>query len=218
MSDKKPVPFATAEQAARIVEIEGVLQLQALNVKVAVENMSNTLASVQADVRRSVEEIHKLALAHASSEADRQAIARLEDNFRTLNTRLEEYFNDRDKIDEQRWQAHDRTTEEYRVRHEAENENSFREVDQQLRKHERRMNLGQGVVIGFSLLAATVVGGFIWTLNTRFEANNTSIRELESRAEANRVRFETLKDQQHEIELYLAARGYTPAPKEEEPK
>lgn len=218
MSDKKPVPLAVAEQAARIVEIEGVLQLQSLTVKVAVENMSNTLASVQSDVRKSVEEIHKLALAHATSEADRQAIGRLEANFGELNKRLEEWFDDREKLDEQRWQAHDRTTEEYRLRHEAENENNFQEVNIRLNAHERKMTLWQGAIIGFSLLAATIVGGFLWTLNSRFEANNAAITDLTSKAEANRVRFETLKDKQHEIELWMARNGFRPAQQQEAPK
>lgn len=218
MSEKKPVPLAIAEQAGRIVEIEGVLQLQALTVKTAVENMSNTLASVQSDVRKSVEEIHKLALAHASSEADRAAIARLEANFGELNKRLEEYFNDNDKLAEQRWQAHDRITEEYRQRHEAEIENNFRETNARVSAQERKMSIWQGIFIGFSLLASVVVGGFMWTLNSRFEANNSSIRELDVRAEANRARFETLKDKQHEIELWMARNGFRPAQTQEEAK
>lgn len=217
MGERKAVPLETAEQAVRISEMESAFQYQSQSVRAAVENMSSTLSSVQAEVRRSVDELHKLALAHASSEADRQAISRLESNFAEFNKRLEDWLNDRDRLDSQRWQAHDRLTDEYRARNEAENEDNFRKVHGRIENSgekigaiERKISLWNGIIISFTILASTVVGGFMYVQNARFSQHDAGLQIAREAAEANRLRIENLKDRQHQTELFLARRGYNP--------
>jgi hypothetical protein len=222
----KDVPLDAARQAVRMSELEGLLALQQQALKTAVDNMSSTLTSVQADVRRTGDAIHDLALQQATNERDREAVARLEVKVSEINTRLEDWFSDRERQEAARWSAYERERDEYRLRKEADIENEFRDVlksvgtiDGRVGKIENRMSLWTGIALAFTLLASTVVGGFMWVLNGRFETQAAQIRELYERGDANRGRIEVVKDKQHEMELHLArTAGYRPDTNDEEPK
>lgn len=175
MTDKD-VPLDAAKQAVRIAEIEGVLQLQAQSLKTAVDNMSNTLASVQAEVRGVNTSLHELTVQQARGDLDRQAIIRLEQSLNELHERVEGWIGKAATL--------------------ASNER----VDEINNKviHSR------GFVLGAGALVTLLLSGFLWTLNERFAASAAALNKTAEDTRYNRQLIDQARERQHAMELHLA--------------
>lgn len=203
MADKN-VPLDVAHQAVRLSELEGVLALQTHSLRTAVENMTSTLASVQAETRAIVNSVHDLAISQASNQRDKEAIDRLETNFADLNRRLEEWFSDSEARSEAKWREHEKARDEWRNENEVKNSTAKAELWRELNRIDRSLVFSRGYILALGALLGVLVGGFLWSLNERFTQQTIAINRTVETAQYNRALIDASRERQHQIELHLA--------------
>ena len=185
MTVDKDVSLDAARQAVRLTELEGSLQLTQQGLRASIEHLTGSVQAVQAEARAQTEAIHQLTVQQAARESDRTAVKRLEDAVGAMDRRLEDYFNDRDARDHQKWQAM---------------ANKVDDLDKRVSQwHNRLLGLG---------LAATLLGGaFFYFVNEKSDNITAAIETSTLNYNSNFARIERLQAKQHQIELYLARGG-----------
>lgn len=197
---------ATA-QAVRIERLEGQHALLSNQLKNSVDNMNSTLQAVQAEARGITLRLSDVNTLQQRQDHSNTTIEELRRTVADLNSRLEEWFSDFDERNQKRWQEHERQREEWRNRHEAENENMERSLSGEIRSVREAVIRALGWGAGAGALITVVVGGFIWSLNYRFTDITGDITRAETNSTYNRELIDKLIEKNHEMELYLARGG-----------
>lgn len=124
---------------------------------------------------------------------------RLELTMRGLSDRLEKWFDD-----------YERQRDEWRERHEADNENANREMSQEIRSVRETLIRSVGIGSGLGLLGGVIISGFLWTLNYRFAEQKQDIERTEVTGTYNRSLIDAQTVEINDIKLYLARGGRIP--------
>lgn len=124
---------------------------------------------------------------------------RLEATMRELSGRLERWFDD-----------YERQRDEWRERHEAENEATSREMAQEIRSVRETLIRSVGIGSGLGLLGGVIISGFLWTLNYRFAEQQQDIERTEMTGTYNRSLIDAQIVEINDIKLYLARGGRIP--------
>lgn len=124
---------------------------------------------------------------------------RLEATMRELSGRLERWFDD-----------YERQRDEWRERHEAENEATNREMAQEIRSVRETLIRSVGIGSGLGLLGGVIISGFLWTLNYRFAEQRQDIERTEMTGTYNRSLIDAQIVEINDIKLYLARGGRIP--------
>lgn len=205
MTDKAVIDVAS--QAVRLEQMQGAHDLLQLSVKNAIENMSSTLQSVQAETRNVTTQITKLARSQDEAAHDRKAMDRLEQSIVELREELRRGFASKDETDRAWRESFERSRDEWRTRHEAENENaevdlckSIQHVKDTVRST-RSWALGAGALLGVLTVVAVTF------LDYRFDEAKENHSVLQRTVEYNRSQIDLEKEKRHQIELYLARGG-----------
>lgn len=190
------VPFDAAAQALHMERLQGAHNLLAQQVKASVEGVSTTLHSVQTEVRNIASKLSELAGLQQSHDSNNVAIRDVRDSVSVLNTKLEEWFDDSERKRESWQRTYEAERDRWRTSHVAEN--------QQTRDALVRWT---GVGLAVMALGGTVVSGFVWNLNMRFEQQARDSSRIERMLDEERISTSRLRDKTHEVELYLARGG-----------
>lgn len=196
-----------AAQAVRMERLEGQQTLLAQQLKTSVDNMTSTLHAVQAEARGIASRLNDVTSLQQQHDYSKAAIDEMRRSIVDLNQRLEEWFSDFDNRNQKRWSEYERQRDEWRHRHEADNENTERTLSGEIRSVRETVIRALGWGAGAGALVTVVVGGFIWSLNFRFTELSGDIARAESTSAYNRTLIDKQIEKTHEIELYLARGG-----------
>lgn len=175
--------------------MDGDFRLLQSQVKGSLDIMASTMQSFQADMREIAKEVGGLSQAQSSHESDRKSIGRLEVSVNQLGERLDKHFERALK-----------ENEEWRLRHEAENENAERSLSDAIDAIKSDVNKAKGWIAAASAIGALTLSGFLWTANYRFTNVEEDIKNQDKIAE----RQERNSERIHELELFLARGGRVP--------
>lgn len=199
-----------AQQAVRMERLEGQHNLLSQQVRQSLDAVKSSLDNVQLETRAAASKLHDLMQLQHSHDSNKQAIEDMRRSLGDLNTRLEEWFDDFDQRNNRRWEQHERNRDEWRLRHEAENENDRKDAEKDLRQVRETMIRAAGWIAGAGVLVSVVTGGFLWSLNDRFNTINKTLDATSHEASQARDRLDALRDKQHLMELYLVRGGANP--------
>ncbi len=124
---------------------------------------------------------------------------RLELTMRGLSDRLEKWFDD-----------YERQRDEWRERHEADNENANREMSQEIRSVRETVIRSISIGSGVGLFGGVIISGFMWTLNYRFTEQTQNVQRVEQVSGYNRSLIDAQTVEINDIKLYLARGGRIP--------
>jgi len=196
-----------AAQAVKMERIEGQHNMLALQLKNSVDNMTVTLRDVQSETREIAARLNEVTALQQRQDHSNAAIQEMRSSIGDLNARLEEWFSDFDSRNQNRWREYERQRDEWRQRHEAENENKERELSGEIRSVRETVIRALGWGAGAGGLVTVIVGGFLWSLNYRFDEQAKGISKVDSDSAYNRSLIDKQTEKTHEIELYLARGG-----------
>lgn len=210
MTDRIEGLLEPAKQALLLQQVQHDHEMLAQRVTSGMENVTNTLGNVQLEVRALSQGIRDLAGLQHAHDANKESIDEMKRTVGELSTRLEGWFDDFDERNNKRWEAHEADRNAWRREHEAENEDAMRALSGEIRSV--RETVIRVIAIGSALgtLSGVIVAGFLWNVNFRFDATNTSIYERKEASSYNRSLYDKLNDQMVEVQLYLARGGRIP--------
>lgn len=210
VTDKAGGLLDAAQQAIRLERIEGDMRLLTQRVSSGMENVANTMSSVQVEVRGLNQKIGDLAGLQYSHDTNKGAIDEVKKSLGDLNTRLEEWFDDFDQRSQRRWEQYEKNRDEWRREHEAENENTKRDLEKEIRSVRETVIRFMGFSSALGALAGVVTGGFLWNINYRFNEVKDDVAERAAASSYNRSLFDKLNVELDDIKLYLARGGRIP--------
>ena len=222
MTDNKgTVPFAAAQQALDIAEVQKNHELLQQRVSHGMENVTNTMAGFNQTVSKLVDRVDGLLKFQQSHEANREAIAELRLTINGMENNLKSWLEDVVETNNQKWASYEHNRDLWRQQHEAENEDAIRDALSRLDAVRERLTgeirtvrenwirtVGWGT--GAGVLVSIVVAGFLFWLNEKFEYARDVAQQNMIAVEGNRAAVEREKDKRHEMELYLARGGRVP--------
>lgn len=203
MTDKAGGLLDAAQQAIRLERIEGDMRLLTQRVSSGMENVTNALATVQTEVRSCNTNVSELRGLQGAHDANKLAIDKVEKSVGDLRSTLEKWFDEFDAKQDQRW-----------ARHEADNEDTKRELEKEIRNVRERMIQFVGFGLAIGALAGVIVGGFLWNINYRFNDQEEDVERVEVSASRNRQLIDEMGvdhgKELADIKLYLARGGRIP--------
>lgn len=214
VTDKQGGLLDAAAQAVRLERIEGDMRLLTQRVSSAMENVTNALGSVQVEVRGCHAKVSELTGLQGAHDSNKVAIDKVEKSVSDLGMRLESWFDEFERKQEQQWRDYTANRDQWRREHEGENENTKRDLEKEIRSVRettiRFAAFGAAVVF----LGGTIVGGFIYNINYRFNENKEDTAEVRQAGAYNRQLIDQMgRDHGSEladIKLYLARGGRIP--------
>ena len=192
VTDRSEDLLDTTKQALRIQQAEHNHELLAQRVTSGMENVQNALGDTNRILRGMSEKVSEFAKLQHSHESHREAVARIEESVGSLRATMEEWFETFDERSREKWEAHESKNDSTKEQLEAKI-NAVRETALTIRTI--------GAVI--ALLGGGIIGGFLWTINSRFDDEKAA--RLENREVINK-----LVENQVDIKLYLARGGRIP--------
>lgn len=218
VTDKQGGLLDAAAQAVRLERIEGDHRLLSQQVKSSLDALNSTLQNVQLEARAmsgKISDMHGLQGAHDSNNV---AISEVKKSLGELDKKLQDWFDDFDTRNSRRWEIYEANRDQWRLRHEAENENSQKDIEREIRSVRETAIRSIGWGTGVAALAGIVVAGFLWNINYRFNDVTADATKDINRLEASTVLNRSLIDQmgrEHgselaDIKLYLARGGRIP--------
>lgn len=196
-----------AKHAIRLERIEGDQRALTQQLKTSLDSFNAAFASLQSESKMLVEKVSGLATLQTAHDSNKLAIDEIKKGVGSLDEKIGKLFTDLDEKNNRRWERYEANRDEWRLRHEAENEDSFRTLTQDVRSVRETVIRTIGIGIGAGMLAGTVAGGFIWSLNTRFDSAYGAIGNNSKTLQYHQQLLDTRRERMHEIELYLAAGG-----------
>lgn len=188
----KMIPFDVAAQALEIADVRAKHDLLQQRVSSGMENVTNSLASVQTELRIMSGRLGELTGLTHTHDSNREAIDKVATSVAELGQRFEGWFDDSTKELQERWQRHDQDAEK-----------TARDLARETRMVREMVIRFIGIGTGIGLLLGTVAGMSLYILNYRF---NEGVTAATSNAAAQVRNTEKL----HDIELYLARGGRVP--------
>lgn len=218
MTDKQGGLLDAAAQAVRLERIEGDHRLLSQQVKSSLDALNSTLQNVQMEARSmsdKISDMHGLQGAHDSNNV---AISEVKKSLGELDKKLQDWFDDFDTRNSRRWEIYENNRDQWRLRHEAENENDKKDVEREIRNVRETVIRGIGWGAGVAALGGLVIGGFLWNINYRFnDVSHDSTKDIvriEGSASLNRTLIDRLEREYgkelEDIKLYLARGGRIP--------
>lgn len=185
-----------AHQAVQIKGLEGDMKLLTSQVSQNFAAFNAALGSLQIESRTVVTKLQDLAGLQYSHDNSKDSLDDMREEIKGLGSKLERWFED-----SEREQA------EWRREHEAENENVKRDLQKDI--HSLHLSIARIFAVGgvVVLLGGSVIGGFFWVLNDRFNSIKTEIAEERAERQYNRSLIDKNADRLREVELYLARGG-----------
>jgi chromosome segregation ATPase len=199
-----------AQQAVRIERMEGDHRLLAQRVSSGMENVSNTLASVQAEMRGLRQELAKVAELRYSHDNNKTLVEELRRSMTEMNNRLEGWFVEHEERNLSRWKEYEANRDQWRIAHETDNEKTKTELAAEIRAVRERVirYVGYGTAVG--ALGGVIVSGFLWNIDFRFDVAKQDIVELSKDLEDNSALSSETAKKLVDIQLYLARGGRMP--------
>lgn len=173
--------------------------------------MTSTLHNVQLETRAMTTKLADVVTLQHSQDSNKNAIDEVKRSLGDLNTRLEEWFDDFDQRNQQRWAQYEANRDAWRTRHEAENEDDKRELEREVRSVRETVIRWGGVVFGLGIVVTVATTVAMYALNQRFETQASSVQGMRAQFNEYRALTERRYDDRvrkiHEIELYLSRGG-----------
>lgn len=188
-----------AQHALKIERLEGRQELLAQRVTAAMENVTNTLAAVQVEMKGFSVRLSELAGLQQAHDTNKGSIEKMERSVQDLRETLDNWLEDFGDRQDQRW-----------LRHEAENENTKRDFEKEIRGVRETVIRFAAFGAAMTILGGTVVGGFIWNINYRFNEGKEDVREAKETASMTRELVDGTLREVTDIKLYLAGGGRIP--------
>lgn len=214
MTDKQGGLLDAAAQAVRLERIEGDMRLLTQRVSSAMENVTNALGSVQVEVRGCHAKVSELTGLQGAHDLNKVAIDKVEKSVSDLGVRLESWFDDFERKQEQQWRDYTANRDQWRREHEADNENTARELEKEIRSVRETVIRFVGFGSAIGTLAGVIVAGFLWNINYRFTDNKEDTDRVEQVALRNRQLLDAMGVEHGkelaDIKLYLARGGRIP--------
>lgn len=210
VTDKHDGLLDAAQHAVRMERLEGQQALLTQRVSSGMENVANSLASVQTEVRGFSHKLGELGALQHSHDTSRAAIDEMKKSVTDLNSRLEDWFTDFEQRSQQRWDKFERQRDEWRREHEAENESDKRDLEKEIRNVRETVIRGIGFGSALAALAGVIIGGFLWNINYRFNEGREDLIEVRAHAAKNASAIQMLKDETLDVKLYLSRGGRIP--------
>lgn len=210
VTDKPGGILDAAEQALRLEKLSSQHDLLAQRVAHGMENVAHTMSSVQVEVRGLTHKIGDLAGLQYSHDTNKGAIDEVKKSLGDLNTRLEEWFDDFDQRSQRRWEQYEKNRDQWRREHEAENENTKRDLEKEIRSVRETVIRFIGFGSALGALAGVIIGGFLWNINYRFNEVKEDLSERTVASSYNRSLFDKVNAELVDIKLYLARGGRIP--------
>lgn len=213
MSDRT-VPFEAAEQALRLERIEGDHRLLSQSVKYSLDAMNSTLQNVQLESRamsKQISDMHGLQGAHDSNNV---AIGEMKRSLAELSKKIEGWMDESDKKNQAKWERYEHNRDSWRLAHEAENEDTKRELEKEIRSVRETVLKFMGFGSAVGALAGVLIAGFLWSINSRFNDNKEDTDRVERSTAETRRNLEIMgrehSSELSDIKLYLARGGRIP--------
>lgn len=210
VTDKEGSLLDAATQAVRMERMEGEHRLLQSQVKQSIDTLSSTLGNLQLETRTVLAKLSELAGLQNAHDSNKVSIDEVKRSVGELNTRLEEWFDDFDQRNQRRWELYEANRDSWRRQHEAENENSARDLEKEIRSVRETTIRFAAFGATFLLLGGTIVGGFIYNINYRFNEGKDDIAETQRTGGTNRALIEAQMKELVDIKLYLARGGRIP--------
>lgn len=214
VTDKQGGLLDAAQQAIRLERIEGDMRLLTQRVGNGMENVTNTLASVQIEVRGCSTKVSELTGLQGAHDSNKIAIDKVEKSVADLGARLESWFDEFEEKQDRRWQQYENNRDQWRREHEADNENVKKDLEKEIRSVRETVIRFVGFGSAIGALAGVIVAGFLWNINYRFNDNKEDTDRVEQLATRNRQLIDTMGVEHgkelSDIKLYLARGGRIP--------
>lgn len=194
-------------QALKLEGLRGSHLLLAQRVDQSISHMTDLLSGLQQDVRQMTSKIGEVANLQQSHDLGRDSMQEIKASVAEIGRKMEQWFDDITESNERRWQVYEHNRNMWRQQHEAENEDTKRELTKEIRNVRETVMRVMGWGGGAGALVTIVVAGFMFWLNQRFDNVQASVTATMAAHERNRDAIEQEKDKRHEIELYLARGG-----------
>lgn len=200
----------SAAQAVRMEQLSGRQALLEQQVKSSMDALTNMLSTAQLEIRNMTNKFGEVASIQHGQDANRAMLDELKNSVSVIGTRMETWFKDFDNRNNLKWEAAERNRDDWRLRHEAENENTYRTLEADLRSVRETVirSLGWGLAAG--TLTVVIVSGFLWSINDRFATTKERSAKTDQTIAAQAATVDKLRDKTTEIELYLARGGTNP--------
>ncbi len=199
------------DAAVRMERLEGQQNLLAQQVKASLDAMTSALNTVQLETRAVTNKLGDIVSIQHSQDSNKTAIDDMRRSLGDLNTRLEEWLDDFDQRSQRRWEQYEKNRDQWRREHEADNEDTKRELENEIRNVRERMIQFVGFSSAIGALAGVIVGGFLWNINYRFSEQDKDVVRIESTGSINRRLIDAVNSELIDIKLYLARGGRIPA-------
>ena len=207
MTDKLLDPAA---QAVRMEQLSGRQALLEQQVKSSMDALTNMLSTAQLEIRNMTNKFGEVASIQLGQDANKATLDELKLSVASIGNRMETWLATFDNRNNLRWEAADRNRDDWRLRHEAENENTERELQKELRHVRETVIRSLGWCAAAGVLGAVIVSGFLWSINERFTTVRDASTQTNETVTKQADKMEVLRDKTTEIELYLARGGVNP--------
>lgn len=190
------------------------MRLLAQRVGSGMENVTNTLAAVQIEVRGCSTNLSELRGLQGAHDSNKVAIDKVEKSVSDLGMRLESWFDEFEAKQEQRWRDYSTNRDQWRREHETENENAKKDLEKEIRSVRETVIRFVGFGSAIGALAGVIVGGFLWNINYRFNDHKEDVERVEAITTRNTQRIDAMGSdygkELADIKLYLARGGRIP--------
>lgn len=192
MSDKT-VPLDVAQQALHIAGIENDQKLLTAEVRQNMQALRASSESMQMDMRALTKSVSDLAALQHAHDANGRAIEEVKAQVGGINDKLERWFDQIESESRRRWERHDRERDEYREKHEADNQRT-----------KDKLTLWTGVGITVMVIGGAIISGFLYVLNIKFADVAISQQRIERQQESARNEAAADREKINDIRIYIA--------------
>jgi len=199
-----------AQQAVRLERMEGQHQLLAQRVSTGMENVTNTLNSMQVEIRGFGQKLTELAELRFSHDSNERAVEDIKRSLSEMNSRLEDWFDDYEERNTVRWRQYEANRDAWRTQHEADNEKTKADLNAEIRNVREVVIKYAGYSAAIGALGGVIIAGFLWTINYRFDTVKEDTQDVSKDMDKAENRQMDLIKRVSDLELYLARGGRIP--------
>jgi cell shape-determining protein MreC len=158
-----------------------------IKLETGIEGLRDTLKDVQHDVRGLAQKLDTFADLRHTQEGNRETINEMKETLDGMSANIERCFNEIESDSAKKWAEHDRDYQETK----------------------QKLQFWHGVLFSVVLVGGSLIGGFVYFLNYRFNEQSDNQRQAETDIRENRDRIDAMKDKQHALELFQARQSNT---------
>lgn len=136
--------------------------------------------------------------------------ANIEQLVRSTNESLRESVRDLTNLLHRWFDDHEKNRDDWRVRHEAENENNVRDLYKEIRHVRETAIRAVSVGVGIGIVGGALISGFLWVLNGQFNIVKADAIRTENLVTYQRTLIDKQAAELVDLKLYLARGGRIP--------